>query len=143
MFYGFNVGLVVFWIAIVAIVIANNYFRARRESEKHETLRRIVDKTGQVDEARMQELFGPVKAAWSPPRAGGGYRALRILGTLVVFTAAGLAVFFAIMLQRPDADAEVGLAISCLIAFVGAGLFVASRFAQPPPDKTPGEPPAQ
>ena len=46
-----------FWIFIAAIVVAGIWKDARAKAEKHETLRRIVEKTGTVNEAQLKELF--------------------------------------------------------------------------------------
>jgi hypothetical protein len=148
--YGINFGALAFWGAIAAIVIATSLFNARRETEKHETLRRIIEKTGQIDEARLKELFSPSPgpfAGLSCPRGkpGGGYRGLRVAGTLVMFIGAGLAAFFLIVAKAAAVRMDIaliGLASASVIAIVGVGLFFASRFAEPPPNKSSDQPPA-
>ena len=46
-----------FWIFMAAIVVAGIWKEQREKAEKHETLRRIVEKTGTLDEAKLKELF--------------------------------------------------------------------------------------
>lgn len=138
---GFDAGAAAFWIFIAAAVVMNRWSESRKESEKHETLRRIFEKTGTVDETRLKELFNP---ALLPQWQGGGdaYRGLRIGGTIVMFIAAGLATVFLILSQTGTVDHEsgmIGLAIASGIAVLGAGLFFASRFA-PPPERPGNEP---
>jgi hypothetical protein len=48
-----------FWIFIAVVVWASTWEKARRNAEKHETLRRIIEKTGTIDEAKLKELFAP------------------------------------------------------------------------------------
>jgi hypothetical protein len=141
---GFDAGAAAFWIFIAAAVVMNRWSESRKDAEKHETLRRIFEKTGTVDEARLKELFNPtLLSQWQ----GGGdtYRGLRIGGTIVMFIAAGLATVFLILEQTGAVDHKsgvIGLAIASGIAMLGVGLFFASRFA-PPPDKPGNEPRAR
>lgn len=128
-----------FWIFIAAIVVASMWSDSRKKAEKHETLRRIVEKTGTVDEAKLKELF----AESAEQKPGSGYRALRITGTIVMFIGAGLFVFFSLVAglvvllgeALPEAENIAPLfAAGIGIAFVGYGLFFSSRFAEPPAD---------
>ena len=140
-------GAAAFWIALAAVLIAGGWFRTRREAQRHETLRRIVEKTGQVDEERLRELIGPKPpfdwAAWHAWRradaaanAGVGYIVLRVFGTILMFVAVGVAVFSWIYLATGAGLEQTGyrvLAASSVVGILGIGLFFASRFAEPPP----------
>lgn len=134
-----------FWIAIAAIVVAVIWTRSRSEQLKHETIRRIVDKTGQIDEEQLRKLFQyrdeGQKDVWAHlPDPGFGYRALRILGVLILFAAAGLAAFAGIMIAVaphiagfPDvADIWPVFPVSIGLAIFGCGLFYSSRFLPKP-----------
>lgn len=143
-------GVVAFWIALAAVIVARSWLSARREAMKHETLRRIVEKTGQVDEAQFKALFQPPPLhcppdhPWfRPPPPGGAYRGLRVFGSLAMFVALGLAIFFVIVLQtgaEPPETAMIGFACTAVIGLFGAGLFFASRFMpRPPPPAPPGK----
>ena len=78
-------GAAAFWIGLAAFLIAAMYFRSRSEATKHETLRQIVEKTGQVDERQLKALFEPPPNAFTRvPPPGGGYRAMRIFGLLLL-----------------------------------------------------------
>jgi hypothetical protein len=130
-------GALGFWLFVAAIVVASTWAKSRQEAEKHETLRRLVEKTGVIDEAALKALFSQPSPDESPP--GYGYRALRVSGTIVLFAAAGIATFFLIAAGLGKVFGDVidwwygGLAISAGLAILGFGLFFASRFADPPP----------
>jgi hypothetical protein len=136
------------WIFLAALVVASYWRDTRLKAEKHETLRLIVEKTGAVDEAKLKELFRAPPYVEQKP--GSGYRLLRILGTIVMFTGAGVFGFFSlfaglvVLLGHPLPDVENIVPLFVLgigIAFLGYGLFFASRFAEPPPSSR-DEPPA-
>jgi hypothetical protein len=145
---GFDAGALGFWIFLAAIIVVLSWSESRREAEKHETLRRIIEKTGEIDEARLKELFRPAsRRGIKPP--GEGYRALRVLGTIVMFTAVGIAAAsliakevevkpperqpivlpngriapFAFMPQPTPSNPLNGLAAGALVWLIGSGLF--------------------
>lgn len=59
-----SVGAAAFWIALAAVLVAGGWWKSRSEAQKHETIRRIVEKTGQVDEVKLKELFEPPVPGW-------------------------------------------------------------------------------
>jgi hypothetical protein len=127
---------------IAAIVIAGDWLRARREALKHETLRQIIEKTGQIDQAQLQALFQPPTPGWlREPPPGSGYRTLRVIGTIVLSVALGLTVFFTVLLLSSPARyyAMIGFACASAIAVVGMGFFFASRFLPAPPPSDRGD----
>jgi hypothetical protein len=121
-----------FWIFIAAIIVASIWASARKKAEKHETLRRIVEKTGTIDEALLRGLFKEGSSEESKP--GAQYRALRIWGTIIMFIGAGLAMFFLIptLFGARVERGFGGLGISAGIALLGLGVFLSSLFAEPP-----------
>jgi len=140
-----------FWIFIAAIIVASTWASSRRKAEEHETLRRIVEKTGEIDEARLKELFKEDPSDESAP--GYAYRGLRIGGTIVMFLGAAIATFFWIVAGFGKALGHTRMfddgtwliaafAAPAGIAMLGLGLFFSSRFATPPPG-TRNEPPAR
>jgi len=91
---GFDAGALGFWIFIAVIVGVGLWAESRKNAEKHETLRRILEKTGGIDEALLKQLFRPARDFEGRIRTpGGGYRALRVMGTIVMFVAAGLVAY--------------------------------------------------
>ena len=91
-------GVVAFWIALAAVLIAGGWAKSRSEAQKHETLRKIIERNGTVDEAQLRQLFGrgPRRASTRSravedarlPRAMN--RRLRGFGTFSMCVAAGL-----------------------------------------------------
>jgi hypothetical protein len=133
-----------FWLFIAAAVASSTWAKSRREAEKHETLRRVMEKTGKIDEAKLKELFSAPTAHdwdWMKSKPGDGYRGLRIAGTIVMSIAAGVALCFFALGQTevaPPMASVIGMSIAGGIAVLGLGLFVSARFAEPPPDKESG-----
>ncbi len=140
--YGAGWGAGIFWLFIAAAVVAGAWEKIRRNAEKHETLRRIIEKTGTVDEAKLKDLFNSSTSSdWGAASPGSGYRALRIIGTVFMCIAAGLAIcFFALgnteVVSRTASI--IGLSVSSVVAMFGVGLFFSSRFAEPPPGRENG-----
>ena len=138
----FDFGALGFWVFIAAVVVGGMWKETRQKAERHETLRRIVEKTGTIDEAKLKELFDEKTSdEW---RAGSGYRALRVSGTILMFIGAGIATFFLIptLIGKPIEWWYGGLSVAAGVAMVGAGMFFSSRFAEPPPGIR-SEPPAR
>src|SRR5689334_9791264 len=132
-----------FWLFIAALVVAGYWKETRQEAEKHETLRRMMEKTGSVDEAKLKELFS--SAVEQKSRPARGYRALRITGTIVIVVAAAMAIFvlpIGTIFDTEASRAHAALAVAVGIALVGAGIFFSCRFAELPPESR-NEPPAR
>jgi hypothetical protein len=132
-------GVVAFWIALAAVLIAGGWAKARGEAEKHETLRKLIEKGGAVDEAQIRALLYPPPSAtgtpwWIRPRTkGDSYRGLRVIGTIAMCLALGLIAFFTpLWLRGTEEDAIVGVGFGVVIFALGAGFFVASRFMEKP-----------
>jgi len=142
-----SLGAFAFWIALAAVLIAGGWFKTRREQIKQETLLRLVERTGQLDEAQVKLLFPPAPPAgpWPPPWHKPHdpletQRGLRGLGTVLLFVAAGLAAFFTILLTAGTVSQQEaaipGFGAASLVAFVGLGFIAASKFATGRPDET-------
>jgi len=127
---------VAFWIAVAAVIIATSWFKSRSDAEKHETLRRIVEKTGQIDETQFKTLFNDPNSLWhpKPSEPGEAYRALRVAGTIIGFAAMGLAILFGVLLFDGRHDAIIGLGVAGIVAMVAIGLHVSTRFVTRPRD---------
>ena len=139
-----SLGAAAFWIALAAVLIAGGYNKFRREKLKQETLLKIIERTGQLDEAQVKLLFPPPPAyspherPWwaAPPDPFAGRRALRVGGLIVMAVAAGLAVLFTVMLNfgsvPQQTTAVPGLGAAGLVGCLALGLFVSSNFAKGP-----------
>jgi hypothetical protein len=108
---------------------------------------KLVDKGVALDEAPLRVLLETDKPthgalhhpSWVPPPPPSGRQQLKVAGTLLLFAAAGLGVFFAIAGKAGSiafGDAMAGLAVAGGIATFALGLFVAVVFTDPPPRKT-------
>jgi hypothetical protein len=121
--------VIAFWIAVAAVLIAGGWFKSRNDAEKHATLRTLIEKNGTVDEAQLRALFGPVAMQ---PRPGDFHAFLRVIGTIVMATAVGLLLFFTIYRQAVNQqDGTIGLASTLIVAAVGIGFFLSSRWVDP------------
>jgi hypothetical protein len=135
---GINLGGLGIWLFLAALVIAGAWKKIRRDAEKHETLRRIVEKTGMVDEAKLKQVFRPAELQVPVPTTpGAGYRILRVLGTLIMGVAAALisALLVGALLGMADwanKGYRSGFVIATGIGVFGLGVFMAARFATPP-----------
>ena len=138
-----GLGAAAFWISLAAVLIAGKWFNSKREAQRQEVLLRLMEKTGRIDEEQLKLLLPPqhpLPVQWfTPPPPGNGRRMMRVFGTLAMSVAVGLAVCFVFLnvffdtfaVQQASAGA-FGTAI--VLGFLGAGLFIAARFAPPPPD---------
>lgn len=130
-----------FWLFLGAATLAGAWEKNRKNTERHETLRRIIEKTGNVDEAKLRELFNPSGPDWMITRPGEAYRGMRIGGAVVMGLSAALAFVFTTLGYSdviPRKAFVIGLAIAGAVAIFGVGLFYSSRFAEPPPDQRNG-----
>ena len=128
-------GWAAFWIALAAVIVSGRWLKARREAMKFDTIVRLAEKTGRIDEEQFKLLFpppGPLPPHWfAPPPPGNGRMVLRVFGTILMFTGAGL-MLTVVLLQgyfTPGLVLVRGFAIGMVLAFLGAGLFIAGRFA--------------
>src|SRR5262245_59015800 len=135
-----SVGAAAFWIALAAVLIAGGINHVRRERLRQETLLKLIERTGQLDEQTVKAVFPPPPPmpahVWGPPEYPDGRRILKVFGTVALSIGAGLAIFSWILLEIGEPglqeNAELGLAWSALVACFGIGLIVAARFVRPP-----------
>ena len=138
-----SLGAAAFWIALAAVLIAGSYFRWRREAQKQQTLLRLVERTGQLDEQQVKLLFppppppGPLPPHWfAPPERDAGRQVARIFGTICLAVAVGLVILFTILrtfgTPPQQVNAIPGFGAAAIVACVGVGLFVATRFMAKP-----------
>lgn len=131
-----------FWIGLAAFLIAAGYFKSRSEAHRHETLRRVIEKTGAVDEERLRELMQPPppdfsRNPWATP-PGYYYKCLRGFGLVILAAAAGIAIFFTIAgygAAISTGDIYIGYGAASIVAMVGLGIFLSARYCDKPPGK--------
>jgi hypothetical protein len=135
-------GAAAFWICMAAIIVAAHWKKKHDEAMRHETLRLVIEKNPNLDQAQIAELLKPkpIHSHVSPPppwspKPGDGRKVFRILGSIVMFVALGLCIAAAwrsSLLGIQDASVvDMGTAIP-IVALVGAGLFCCSFFVSKP-----------
>jgi len=133
-------GIAAFWIAVAAFIVVGALNSRRAYELKHETIRLLLEKDEKIDESILRELMTSSLRYRAPP-PGQGYRAMRIVGTLLLFLAPGLTLLIVLTSHfRADstgvAAAEAaGIAVGIMLALIAVGLHVACRFVPRPPDQ--------
>jgi hypothetical protein len=125
-------GWAAFWIALAAVIASGRWYKARCQALKYDTIVRLAEKTGRIDEEQFKLLFpppGPLPPHWfAPPQPGQGRMLLRIFGTIALFVALGLATTLFVASVR-GGSLPPGIGFAIILAFFGVGLFIAARFA--------------
>lgn len=126
---------VAFWIALAAVIIMGAWNSRRSAELRHGTLRLMLEKGEKVDETVLLGLLKPADPYASNAKPGDAYKALRIIGTMVLFLAPGLALLLNVIgfINGTREVQVIGLAIGGLLALLGAGLHVCTRFVDRPP----------
>ena len=122
---GLGAGLAAFafWGFIAAVVVAGIWYAIREKEAQHETLRRIIESGRDLDEQTIARVFK--ESEGSRPD-----RDLRTGGLIVIFCAPGLAVFGWFLGRFSEEAFYALLGIAGLVAFIGAGLLVAAKYAE-------------
>ncbi len=135
-----NLGAAAFWMFLAAIFIAGSWRKKHCEAMRHETVRLLIEKNQKPDDAQLAQLLNPTPPPapeWCIPKhsPGEGYRVLRICGTIVMCIALGLAIagIWRGLILGIGEESVLGLATAVpIVAMLGAGLFVASRYVTKP-----------
>ena len=136
-----DLGAAAFWIFLAAIIIAGIWRKKHVEAMRHETVRFLIEKNQKLDEAQLAQLINPPpppSPEWLSPQhtLGDGWRVLRVFGTILIFIALGLlfADSWRGMVLGIDDKSVLAIATAIpLVAMLGIGLLVASRFVTRPP----------
>lgn len=139
-----DLGAAAFWVFLAAIIVAGIWRKKHSEALRHETARLLIEKNQNFDGAQLKELLNPTPPPvpeWLVPRhkPGEGYRVLRIFGTICMFVAFGLAIagIWRGMILGLHEEAVMGIAMAVpIVAMIGIGLFVASRYVTQPSDES-------
>ena len=142
-----SLGAAAFWIALAAVLIAGGWHKVRREQIKQETLLRLIEKTGRLDEELVKAMFPPPPppSPWPPPwhrppDPTEAKRQMQGFGAVVFAVGVGLAVLATVLKlfgDVPKQEAAITwFGIAGLVVMLGIGLFASSKFAMgpPPPD---------
>lgn len=120
---------------LAAVVVGGMWVDARKEAERQETLRRLLDKGDRLDDAQLRELLQSVQRPHSRHgwhgdggRPGDAARGLRVAGTLIIFAGIAVMLVFSILNHlRPDGDMLPAAAIGLGIVVFGIGFFFGAR----------------
>ena len=134
-------GAAAFWIFLAVVVIMVSWKKNKKESLRHETIRFLVEKNQNLDNAQLSELLNPKPVPppeWLVHKPGSGYKVLRVTGSIFISLAIGLAIATAWCAFWFPMDNKniLGLGVAVpLIAMTGIGLYFSARFVTPqPPD---------
>ena len=117
---GAGIASLAFWGFMAAAVIVGVWDGAKKREAQHETLRRMIEGGKPLDEALMTKLMGG-----DPKRPD---RDLAV-GAIIVFAVAiGLAVLGVVLSEINEIALIALLGAAGLVACVGTGLWVASRY---------------
>lgn len=119
---GAGLSALAFWGFIAAVVVGGMWYSVREREARHESLRRIIESGQAVDEALIDKIFGGNRRL---------DRDLKIAGMIVIFVAPGFAVMGWFIGSRFEPWLMPLLGVAALVAFVGVGLLVASKIAEP------------
>jgi hypothetical protein len=122
---------------LAAVVVGGIWADSRKESERQETLRRLLDKGEKLDEAQIRELLQPLRhhhghghRHWG---AGGidAARGFHIAGTLSIFAGvAGMLVCWLLYGLSEEKPFLFGLVIGLGVVVFGLGFFVCARLVR-------------
>jgi hypothetical protein len=136
-----DIGTAAFWLFVAAAVVGSMWRKKHSEALRHETVRLLIEKGQKIDEAQMKELLNPPSPEWlvgAKKERGDVYRSLRVFGTISLFVALGLVLMClwrGLMLGFHDPSVlDIGTAIP-MVAVLGAGLLISSRFVPKPPSE--------
>lgn len=122
---GAGLAALAFWGFIASVVVAGIWYDIRKKESQQETIRRIVESGKPIDEKVMNRLL-------SVGKDGGERldRAFALTAIILLPAAVGLAIL-GYVLGMQVADAKLPLfGTAALVACVGLGFLVASRFAR-------------
>ena len=110
-----------FWMFIAAATVGGIWDGIRKREAEHETLRRMIESGRQPDAELVDKLLGYRKDS---------SRDLKVAGLIVIFVSFGLA-FMGWLIGLDNKEAlHALLGVAGLVAFVGIGLLVASKYLE-------------
>jgi hypothetical protein len=134
-----DLGTAAFWIFLAAVVVVINWRNKHKEAMKYEMARFLIERNQKLDEKQIMELLNPPPPPtpeWLVHKPGYAYRGLRAVGAVIMFVALGfalIAVSKGILVGWSNkSELEVVAIAVPLTAFLGAGLFFASRYCARP-----------
>jgi hypothetical protein len=122
---GAGLGALGFWLFIASVIAVGVWYDIRRREAQHETLRRIVESGQPIDEAVIDKVLALTSGNRDLARD------LKISGLIMVFIAPGLIVLGWLLSAAGEENLLlIMLGVAALVAFIAAGLLIASRVAR-------------
>jgi hypothetical protein len=118
---GAGLAAMAFWGFIAAVVVGGIWYAVREKQAQHETLRQMIESGKDFNEETISRIFKEN----SRPHVD-----LKVGGTITLFCAPGLAVLGWFLGRFSGEAFNALLGVSGLVAFVGAGLLIASKIAE-------------
>lgn len=113
---------IAFWAFVASCVVGGIWYAIRERQAQHETLRRIIESGRDVD----AELIDRIMNAGGQPD-----RDLKIGGYITLAAAPGLVVLGWFLSAINDKVLTALLGVAGLVFFVGIGLLIAAKVAEP------------
>lgn len=128
--HGPDIVPIVFFLFLMICVVASAWKRKAVETIRHETIRKLIESGQTLDAATIKQLMDTMPQT----KPGDGYRAMRVVGTILLFAAGGLeCLFLCFIFIGGIKEMTPVVGVPFLVAMVGAGILFASRFMQRPP----------
>jgi len=122
---GAGLGALGFWLFIASVIAVGVWYDIRRREAQHETLRRIVESGQPINDAVVDKVLAMASSNRDLARD------LTISGLIMAFIAPGLIVLGWLLSVSVEANLFlVMLGVAGLVAFIAAGLLIASRVAR-------------
>jgi MFS family permease len=121
---------IIFWVAIVFIVMIAALRRYLTERERQQTIRAALERGQQIDPALLQNIV-------ARPKPANSFEGLQTGGIIMIALGIGLAVMgYCISLGDPsDHNARMPmLGVGLMVACMGTGMLIASRLVRRPKD---------
>lgn len=130
-------GVAAFWLALAAVIIAGSWRKKMKEQMRHETVRLLIEKGEPLDQEQLRELLNPTP----PPlpahhpwlrrhEAPSGFKQFRMVGTILMIAAPGLAAMIAGIgfSEGTPRTVAAALGVGVFVFLLGVAFFFVSRF---------------
>lgn len=118
---GAGLAALAFWGFLAAVVVGGIWYGLRERQAQYQTLRSLLESGQKIDDALVDKVLGNTQRI---------DRGLKVGGLITIFVAPGLAVL-AFFVSRVAEEAFYPiLGAAALVAFVGAGLLLAAKYAE-------------
>jgi len=118
---GAGLAALAFWGFLAAVVVGGIWYGLRERQAQYQTLRSLLESGQKIDDALVDKVLGNTQRI---------DRGLKVGGLITIFVAPGLAVLAYFVSRVAEEAFYPILGAAALVAFVGAGLLLASKYAE-------------